>query len=315
MRFFRRSTGLLSPAPGRLRPNPSIPIGVRRFLRSTGRMRSSISRRMLLTGWTFVSKTAWLRRWGRRCAPTALIRRWPVRNPAPGMRIAVCRSIRPFRRSAGSFRRAPWVRNRHPTSTPSIGDLSFRAAIKPSPRPRRGLRSDPLQRFLRIGLPRSRLASLLSSLIGFPQGLSLLEFQASLLAPFAVGVHHVVAPSPYPPYSGGSSTFALVFSHAVAGFARDFAGPVACGAPDSPAVSARRAVLRLSRFPLGILPVYRAVRAAVFGVGGAPLDFAPHRVGFLGDFPGGRPFGLRGLEGRLVFLCRPCFWPFWLALG
>ena len=31
----------------------------------------------------------------RRCAPTALIRRWPVRNPTAGTRIAVCRSIRP----------------------------------------------------------------------------------------------------------------------------------------------------------------------------------------------------------------------------
>ena len=48
--------------------------------------------------------------------------------------------------------------------------------------------------------------------------------------------------------------------------------------------------------------MYRAVRAAVFGVGGAPLDFARHRVGFLVDFPGARPFGLRGLEGRLVLL-------------
>ena len=237
-------------------------------------MRSSILRPMLLTGWTFVSKTAWLRPWRRRCAPTVLIRRWPVSNPTAGTRIAVRRSIRRFRRSAVSFRRAPWMRQPRPTPAPWIGGLSFRAAIPRFPRRRRALPSDPFRRSLRIGPVRSPLASSALSLMLFPQGLLLSEFQAFLLAPLAVGVHHVVASSPYPSYSGRSSP--LVFSHAVAGFARDFASPVACGAPHSPAVSARRAVLRLSRFPLGILPVYRPVPAAVFGVGGAPLDFARH---------------------------------------
>ena len=120
-----------------------------------------------------------------------------------------------------------------------------------------------------------------SSLLLFPQRLSLLEFEASLLPPLAVGVHHVVAPSPYPPHGARSSTFAFQFSHAVAGFARDFARPVACGAPDSPAVSARRAVFWRSRLPLWILSVYGAVRPALLGLGGAPLYFTRHRIGFL----------------------------------
>ena len=89
------------------------------------------------------------------------------------------------------------------------------------------------------------LASLRLSLLLFPLGVSLLQCEASLPAPFAVGVRHVVVFSPYPAYRRGSSAFAFVLSDAVAGCARDFARALACGAPDSRAVSARRAVLRL----------------------------------------------------------------------
>ena len=168
---------------------------------------------------------------------------------------------------------------------------------------------------IRCSGPGCWLASLRLSLLLFPLGVSLLQCEASLPAPFAVGVHYVVVFSPYPAYRRGSSAFAFVLSDAVAGCARDFARALACGAPDSRAVSARRAVLRAPRgFHLGFCRC--TVQCLPPSLASAARHLISHVVGSVSLLI----FPVRGPSGCAVwkagrFFCRPCFWPFCLAVG